>query len=142
MKEDALTAVKVDNGGILADVVIEASGFKGTEQTALELVRTLGRVVLLGWHTDNINFLFGDMIFKEVCLTASSAIGPEAGLPYAYVRWGSDQSLKWAVDLFAQGKLTGNHIEPTNFSYQDIREVYERIDRRDPKMGMQSILYW
>lgn len=141
-KCDAITAIKNANDGILADVIIEVTGFKGTEQLAVELVRERGRVVILGWHTDDLSFIFGDFYFKEATLIASQAIGPEAGIPYSYVRWCSDQSLKWAVELFAQGKLTGKHFEPTKFSYKDINKVYEMIDKRDPAVGLQTILIW
>ncbi len=64
--DNAIEAIKRANDGILADVVIEASGFKGTEQLACDLVRDRGRVVFLGWHTDNLDLMFGDVIFKEL----------------------------------------------------------------------------
>lgn len=137
-----IQAVKDANDGLLADVVIEASGFKGTEQQALEIVRQRGRVVIVGWHTQDIEFMFGDYLFKEVTMVASSAIGPEAGLPYAYVRWCSDQSLKWSMELISKGKLSGKHFKPTRFHYTDIEKVYDMIDRRDPAVGLQTMLYW
>ncbi len=141
-KVDSVAELRANNNGILADVVIEASGFKGTEQQALDLVRERGRIVILGWHTENVEFLFGDFYFKETELIASQAIGPEAGLPYSYVRWTSDQSIKWSVELISCGKLTGKHFTPSVFSYKDIAKVYELIDKRDPSIGMQTILMW
>lgn len=134
-------AIKRANDGILADVVIEASGFKGTEQLACDLVRDRGRVVFLGWHTDNLDLMFGDVIFKELTLLASQAIGPEAGLPYSYVRWGSDQSLKWAIELVASGKIKGC-FTPTKFRYEEIGRVYQMIEKHDPAVGLQTILTW
>ena len=128
--------------GILPDIVIEASGFKGTEQLALDIVRDRGRVVILGWHTQDMNFMFGDFYFKEAELRATRAVGPEAGLPYAYVRYGSDQSLKWSMDLFEKGILSGKYFEPTRFSFKDIGKVYELIDKRDKAIGLQVILDW
>jgi 2-desacetyl-2-hydroxyethyl bacteriochlorophyllide A dehydrogenase len=138
----AVDGLKEANDGILADVVIEASGFPGTTQQAMELARDRGRVVLLGWHTEGVHFDFGEFYFRELTVLATQAIGPEAGLPYSYVRWTSDQSLKWAIQLISEGKLTGKHFKPTAFSYKDISKVYEMIDRRDPVVGLQTVLRW
>lgn len=138
---DLVQAVK-DYNGILADVVFEATGAKGTEQTALDLVRDRGRVVIVGWHTDCMNFQFGDFYFKEVTLLATRAGGPEAGLPYAYVRWTSDQMRNHAMDLIASGKLSGKFFKPSMFKPEEIVEVYEMISKRDPRIGMQAMLKW
>lgn len=140
-KVDAVAKIKELNNGILADVVIEASGFPGTEQLACDIARERGRVTILGWHTDPVTFQFGDFYFKELTIIATQAIGPEAGLPYSYVRWGSDQGLNWAMELLSQGKLK-SCFEPKRYSYKDIGRVYDMIDKRDPGVGMQIILTW
>ncbi len=141
-KQNAIEAVKESNGGILADVVIEASGYKGTVRQAMELTRDRGRIVVLGWHTDDVTFEFGEFYTKELTMVASQAIGPEAGLPYSYVRWSSDQSLKWAIELIAEGKITGRHFRPTHFPFTDVEKVYQMIDKRNPLVGIQTILDW
>ena len=141
-RENAVQALKNANDGILADVVIEASGFPGTTQQAMELARDRGRVVILGWHTEGVHFDFGEFYFHELTVIATQAIGPEAGLPYSYVRWTSDQSLKWAIQLISEGKLTGKYFTPTRFHYDEIEKVYEMIDRRDPAVGLQTVLTW
>ena len=138
---DVIQAVK-DYTGIMADVVFEATGVKGTEQTALDLVRDRGRVVIVGWHTDCMNFQFGDFYFKEVTLMATRAGGPDAGMPYAYVRWTADQMRNHAMDLIAQGKLNGKFFKPSVFKPEQIVEVYEMISKRDPRIGMQAMLKW
>lgn len=141
-KENPAEALKAANDGILADVVIEASGFPTATQQAMELARDRGKVVLLGWHTEGVHFSFGEFYFRELTVIASQAIGPEAGLPYSYVRWTSDQSLKWAVQLIADGKLTGKYFTPTRFHYDQIERVYQMIDQRDPAAGLQTVLTW
>lgn len=141
-KCDIVEEIMKVNNGILADVVIEASGARGTEQTALDIVRDRGKVVILGWHTSPMNFQFGDFYFKEVTLLATRAGGPEAGLPYAYVRWTTDQSLNNSIKLISEGKVTGKYFEPSVFPYTDIEKVYEMISNRDPKIGMQAMLKW
>ena len=138
---DLVQAVK-DYNGILADVVFEATGARGTEQTALDLVRDRGRVVIVGWHTDCMNFQFGDFYFKEVTLLATRAGGPEAGLPYAYVRWTSDQMRNHAMDLIESGKITGKFFKPSLFKPEEIEQVYDMISKRDPRIGMQAMLKW
>jgi len=132
--------IKALNNGILADVVIEASGHKGTERMACEIVRERGRVTILGFH-DPIEFGYLDFFFKEIRVNASQAIGPEAGLPYSYVRWCSDQSLKWAMQLISEGKLKGC-FKPKKYYYTEIHKVYDMIDKGNAGVGMQIILTW
>lgn len=141
-KQNAAEALKAANNGILADVVIEASGFPGTVQQVMELARDRGRVVILGWHTEGVHFDFGEFYFRELSVIATQATGPEAGLPYSYVRWTSDQGLKWAMQLIAEGKITGKYFTPTRFRYDEIEKVYQMIDRRDPAAGLQTVLTW
>jgi len=126
----------------LADVVIEASGFPGTERLATEIARDRGTVVILSWHIDELVFDFCEFFYKELTIRATRAVGPEAGLPYSYVRYGSDQSLKWAVELFEKGALSGKLFKPARYSYKDIDIVYQMIDRRDPAAGLHVILDW
>ena len=128
--------------GILADVVIEASGARGTEQTAIDLVRDRGKVVIDGWHTDSIHFEFGDFYFKELTVIASRAGGPEAGIPYAYVRWSCDQTRDYCLELLAQNKISGKHIKQSVFKSEEIQKAYDMIARRDPALGMQALLKW
>jgi len=138
---DVIEAIKNVNGGILADAALEASGFKGTEQQALDVVRDRGRINFIGWHTENLDITFGDFTFKELQLVASQAVGPRPGLPYSYVRWSSDQSLKWAIELISKGIIKGG-FTPLRLPYDQIEEAYKMIDRHDPAVGMQVILNW
>lgn len=141
-KEDAPEALRAFNGGILADVVIEVTGANGTTEQALQLVRERGRVVLLGWNTEDVHFSFSEFYFKEATVIASQAIGPAPGIPYSYVRWTSDQSLRWAVELLSQHKLTGKYFTPTRFPASEIATVYDKIDHRDSSVGLQTVLEW
>jgi L-iditol 2-dehydrogenase len=140
-KVDIVKAIKDVNDGLLADIAIEASGFKGTEQQAMDVVRNRGRVLFMGWHTTNLDITFGDFTFKELTFIASQAIGPAAGLPYSYVRWCSDQNLKWSVELISKGKIKSG-FTPLKVPYTHVEEAYKMIDRHDPAAGMQIILDW
>lgn len=137
-----LVAEVLKYNGILADVVIEASGARGTEQTAMELVRDRGKVVIDGWHTDEINFQFGDFYFKELTLIVCRAGGPESGLPYSYVRYTCDLSRDYCLELLADGKMSGKHIKQSIFKAEDIKKAYDMIANRDPELGMQALLKW
>ncbi len=141
LKEDPVTALAAANNGIMADIVIEASGAPGTEITACKLAREHGKVMISSWHTKHLDLDYGEIFHKELTLTSSRATGPNPGIPYAYVRWAYDQNLKWAVDLFAQGKLKRT-FEPSKFHFTDIKKVYDMIDKQDPAIGMQAILLW
>jgi len=127
---------------ILADVVIDVSGSNSIVGLALDMLRERGRIVLLGWHTDSVIFPFEDFYFKEATIIASAASGPEPGLPYSYVRWGSDQGIRWSVELIEKGIISGKHFKPNIFNCNQIKEVYDMIYKKDPKIGMQCILKW
>lgn len=140
-KENPPIAIK-EKCRILADVVIDTSGSKGIAGLALDMLRERGRIVLLGWHTDKVDFPFEDFYFKEAKIIASAAAGPEPGLPYSYVRWGSDQGIRWSVELIEKGIISGKHFKPNIFNYNQIKKVYDMIYRQDPKVEMQCILKW
>ena len=125
-----------------SDVVIEASGGRGTPQVAIDIMRDRGRVVLLGWHTEDVSFSFGDLYFKEGKLITSRAIGPDQELPYSYIRFTSSINLKIVMELISQGKIKTNIFQPTIFNYNDILRAYELIDKNPKKIGLQAIINW
>jgi threonine dehydrogenase-like Zn-dependent dehydrogenase len=140
--EDHVQRVYQVTQGMGADAVVEASGAAGTLQTALEIMRDRGTVELLGWRTQESSFEFGDLYFKEGTIIATRAIGPDPGLPYSYVRWGYDQSLRLAVDMLADGRLKTDFFEPSKYSFKEIKKVYEQIHREPTSIGLQAILVW
>ena len=140
-KENPAVVIK-EKCRILADVVIDTSGSNGIVGLALNMLRERGRIVLLGWHTDSVIFPFEDFYFKEATIIASAAIGPEPGLPYSYVRWGSDQGIRWSVELIEKGIISGKHFKPNIFNCNQIKQVYDMIYKKDPKIGLQCILAW
>jgi 2-desacetyl-2-hydroxyethyl bacteriochlorophyllide A dehydrogenase len=141
-REDAIERVFACTNGIGADAVVEASGATGTLQLALDIMRDRGTVELLGWRTEESSFQFGDLYFKEGKIIATRAIGPDPGLPYSYVRWGYDQSLRLAVEMIRDGRLKTDFFVPARFSYKDIKQVYDQIHRHPTSMGLQAILVW
>jgi 2-desacetyl-2-hydroxyethyl bacteriochlorophyllide A dehydrogenase len=141
-KADAVEQVFACTNGIGADAVVEASGAAGTLQLALEIMRDRGTVELLGWRTEESSFQFGDLYFKEGKIIATRAIGPDPGLPYSYVRWGYDQSLRLAVEMIRDGRIKTDFFTPARFSYQDIKQVYDQIHRNPTSIGLQAILAW
>ncbi|UCC86182.1 MAG: zinc-binding alcohol dehydrogenase [Anaerolineales bacterium] len=140
--EDPIEAVLQYTHHIGADAVVEASGAEGTLQLALEIMRDRGTVELLGWRTKESSFIFGDLYFKEGKIIATRAIGPDPGLPYSYVRWGYDQSLRLAVEMIRDGRLKTDFFEPSRFSYTDIKKVYDQIDKDPTSIGLQAVLDW
>ena len=141
-KEDTLKKVSEYTRGVGADAVVEASGAKGTLQVAIDCMRDRGTVELLGWRTEESSFIFGDLYYKEGKIIATRAIGPDPGMPYSYVRWGYDQSLRLAVELIAKGKLKADFFVPERYDYKDIKKIYEKIDKNSASIGMQGILTW
>jgi len=141
-KEDPVKSVFQYTNNLGADAVVEASGSEGTLQLALDLMRDRGTVELLGWRTQETRFIFGDLYFKEGKIIATRALGPDPGIPYSYVRWGCDQSLRLAMEMIADGRLKTDFYEPARFSYKDIKKVYEQIDKDPTSIGLQAILEW
>lgn len=128
--------------GMGADAVVEATGAAGTVQLGLELMRDRGTLELLGWHTEDPSFMFGDLYFKEGQIIATRAIGPEPGLPYAYVRYGYDQSLRLVSRLIGEGALKTGFFEPTRFPYTRIDDAYLQIDADPASIGFQAVIDW
>ena len=73
---------------------------------------------------------------------ATRAIGPDPGLPYSYVRWGYDQSLRLVVAMLADRRLKADFFEPARFSYKDIKKVYDQIHQDPTSIGLQALLIW
>jgi len=141
-KEDPVELVHQYTNGIGADAVVEASGADGAASPATWRNQHRLPVELLGWRTGESSFLFGDLYFKEGKIIATRAIGPDPGLPYAYVRWGYDQSLRLVVDMIADGRLKTGFFQPSRFSYQDIKSVYQQIHEDPASIGLQAVLTW
>ena len=141
-KEDAPAMVRRYTGGIGADAVVEASGAPGTLQLGLNIMRDRGSVELLGWQTTDPEFMFGDLYFKEGQIIATRAIGPDPGLPYSYVRWGYDQSLRLVVQMIADGRLKADFFQPAMYSYREIGNVYDQIHQNPASIGLQAVLVW
>lgn len=141
-QEDLVEAVLECTQQMGADAVVEATGAPGTLQLALEIMRDRGCVELLGWMTEDPSFSFGDLYFKEGKIIATRAIGPEPGLPYSYVRWCYDQSLRLVVEMIGDGRLKTDFFEPSKYPYTDIGRVYDQIDKEPTSIGLQAVLLW
>lgn len=141
-QENPEQAVLEITNGIGADIVVEASGAAGTLQLALELMRDRGTIELLGWQTEDPSFRFGDLYFKEGRLLATRAIGPDPGIPYSYVRWGFDQSLRLAMKMIGENRLKTDFFEPSRFNYRKVAEMYKQIDEEPSSIGLQAVLEW
>ncbi len=140
-KQDPVKTVLQLTRNIGADAVVEASGGNGTVQLALDLMRDGGVVELLAWRHD-VGFLFGDLYYKEAKLIATRAIGPDPGIPFPYVRWASDQSLRLVMSMLADGRLKAGFFKPSRFPYTDIAKVYQMVDKDQASLGLQGILIW
>jgi 2-desacetyl-2-hydroxyethyl bacteriochlorophyllide A dehydrogenase len=139
--EDPVKAVLSYTKGMGADAVVEASGGADTVQLAIDLMRDGGVIELLAWRNE-ASFIFGDLYFKEGKLIATRAIGPDPGLPYAFVRWAADQSMRLTMQMVGDGRLKADFFQPTRFPYKDIAKVYAMIDKDQSRIGLQAVLTW
>ena len=141
-KKESLEKKVLQITKIGVDAAIEASGYPGTVSECLHLLRDRGKLTLLGWQTGEVSFPFTDFYFKEVEIKATRAMGPDPGLPYAYVRWCADESLRHSVELIAEKKLYTEKIITHLFGFNQISDVYEKMNENKIKNSLQVLLKW
>ena len=44
--------------------------------------------------------------------------------------------------MITDGRLKTDFFEPSRFSYQDIKSVYEQIHKDPASIGLQAVLTW
>ena len=136
-KDNVAAVVSVETGGVGADAVIVAAAAKSSApaQTACELARDRGRIVVVGAVQMDLdrNLLFA----KELSVTVSRSYGPgrydpdyeEKGFDYpaGYVRWTEGRNLQEVADLMGRGQL---HVKPLithTFEIAHAMEAYDLI---------------
>lgn len=118
-----------DFGETGPDVVIEAAGNEAALRSAIEYVRDRGRVVVLGYHAKPETYLLGDDFYhKELLLIATRATGPKPGMDPSYVRWTSETSLRYAVELIGAGKIHASCMLGPVLPWDELPALYDRLD--------------
>ncbi|MCX8072894.1 MAG: zinc-binding dehydrogenase [Candidatus Binatia bacterium] len=114
----AAAAVRELTGGRGADAVIEAVGSEQTLRLAVELVRTGGRVVMVGVLVrDDVPFPLGASFLKDVTFRAGLVSVPQY-LPRLFA-------------LVRHGRLQPRKMITHHFSLSDAVAAYRTFDRRE-----------
>ncbi len=73
--DDLAAAVREWSGGDGPEVVFEATGVPDLVQTAIELVASAGRVVVVGLSSERAPIRVGDLPFREIDVLGTSCCG-------------------------------------------------------------------
>ncbi len=124
-------------GGEGADLALEAGSNWTTIRTAMELTRVDGTVVIVSRHTHQPDFNpFGQgFLGKRLRLVTTYGYPPEGS------RWDQRASVGLTVELLARGRLPVRPMLTHRFGWQEIPEVYARLDQGDRTI-VGAVLDW
>lgn len=108
---DAVTKVKdMTDGGLGADVVIEAVGYPETLQTCVEMVRPGGRIANVGVHGAPVTLPMESMWINNLTLTTGLVDGT---------------SIDVLLKMVQSGRLPADQFSTHHFALGDILEAYD-----------------
>lgn len=145
--ENAAKQINYLTSGQGADSIIMAAASENPEiiNTALEFLKSNGKIVLLGKVPINIDY---SLAFKKnINFLISQSYGPgrydikyeEQGIdyPFEYVRWTENRNLETILDLIAKGKLNVKELISQEISLEQAPELYEQLKQgKDKKLGV------
>lgn len=116
-EEDPESAVKRLNGGMGADLVIEAGGSAQSAADAIRVVRKLGTIAALGVGGGTFSFPWNDALFKAINIVFSFSAD--------YLAF--EQSLR----LLASGAIPADKIISGEMPLESWREAFAKLERRE-----------
>ena len=136
--DDGLTQQVIDFfDGRGADLVIETASAWPAIQASLEIVRQDGNVVIVARHTDSPTFNPVGHPYMTTRYTLRASLGYRP----TELRWDRMNSMKLTTRLIASGSL---HVDPMithEFSWQDLPDVYHRLDQGDTDI-LGAVIRW
>jgi len=124
-----------DNDG--ADVSFEAASNWNGIRAAMELTRTDGKVVIVSRHTDDPDFNPVGHPFLGKRLNILTTYG----YPSDDHRWSYRRSVDLTVDLLAEQRLNVRPMLTHRFSWEELPEVYRRMDEDDASI-LSAVIDW
>ncbi len=115
-------------GGNGADLVIEAASTWKAIQTSMDIARKDGKVVIIARHTDQPHYNLVGHPYLSKRLTLKTAYGYEE----KGQRWDRDHCVQLAIDMLSRGELTIAPMITHRISWQELPEIYKRLDEGDP----------
>ena len=111
-----------------ADLVIEAASTWKAIQTSMDIARKDGKVVIIARHTDQPHYNLVGHPYLSKRLTLKTAYGYEE----QGQRWDRDHCVQLAIDMLSRGELTIAPMITHRISWQELPEIYRRLDEGDP----------
>jgi 2-desacetyl-2-hydroxyethyl bacteriochlorophyllide A dehydrogenase len=131
---------RISDGG--AHVVLETAGVAPAIPLAMALARDEGRVVIVGWHLESIDFEPGeDFLYKELELLASRGSGYADVSETGPRRWTNPKNRVLVIDMISRGLLRTEGLVTHVLPYTEISRAYEII-RTKSEPSLQVVLTW
>lgn len=131
---------RMSDGG--AHVVLETAGEAPAVPLAMALARDGGRVVIVGWHLESVEFEPGeDFLYKELDLLASRQSGYLDTSETSSRRWTIFKNRSFVVDLISRGVINTRGLITHMMHYSEISRAYEII-RTKSEPSLQVVLMW
>jgi L-iditol 2-dehydrogenase len=115
-QEDPVRVIKEETKGIGADLVIESSGAAEAPQTAIDMGKRMGKILLIGFPEEPVH-------------TDFSALGRDNKSIYT-VRGEGRTNCGRAVSLLALGRVNLKSLVTHSFSLTDISEAFKTFKER------------
>ena len=113
-----------------ADLVLEAASTWAAIETGLRIARPEARVVVVARHTDQPAFSAVGYPY----LAKNLSIRTSYGHPPPGTRWDRKRSLSLTLDLLVRARLNVRPIITHRFDWQELPDVYRRMDASAPEM--------
>ena len=133
-------AFSAQHTGVDATIITAASSDGDIIQSAMELTRRKGKVVLVG--DVKIDFDRNPFYTKEIDFLISCSYGPgrydpiyehlSRDYPYAYVRWTENRNLQLFANLVQQNKINVAPLIKHEIEFEHAAHAYETLKRERP----------
>jgi threonine dehydrogenase-like Zn-dependent dehydrogenase len=120
--------------GKMLDAVVEVTGHPAVLSAAVQLVRRLGRVVLLGdTPTPSQQYLGPGVVSNSIAILGiHGTMSPAQSSEFA--PWSREEMTHLFFDYLAQGRMRVADLITHRFSPQDAPQMYARLLQGDPSM--------
>ncbi len=129
--------------GVDAVIITASTKDNGPIEFAADVVRTRGRIVLVG--VTGLNVPRPPFFMKEIEFTVSSSTGPgrldpqydEKGVdyPFGFVRWTAQRNMESVLDMISAGRLPVEKLTSHRFPVERAAEAYDLITSGAPVLG-------
>lgn len=133
MQGDFMEQVTALCGGDRPSVVVDATGHPAAVTAAFNVIRPLGRLVLLGstrGNTPDVNFYRDVHKAGLTLIGAHNSVRPRTDNAPGFWTLAADQAL--ALRCMASGRLQVDPLVTCHFAWEDVPAAYAELQRGDP----------